>query len=54
MAKKWNINEYDINNNIIYKLINGECYLKEYDKYSKKLKFEGEYLNGEKNGNGKE
>ena len=43
---------YDYNANIIYKLnndINGKG--KEYDG---NIKFEGEYLNGIRNGNGKE
>ena len=51
--KKWNGKEYDENGNIIYKFINGKNRMKEYD-CDGKLKFEGEYLNGKRNGNGKE
>ena len=43
---------YDENSNIIYKLINGNGKVKEYK--GNQLKFEGEYLNGLKNGKGKE
>ena len=39
--------------NIIYKLTEGKGFIKEYD-YHGKLKYEGEYLNGERNGKGKE
>ena len=34
-------------------MIKGKGYIKEYE-YDKKLSFEGEYLNGERNGKGKE
>ena len=45
--KKWTGNGYDENGNIIYELKNGNGKGKEY--YSNgKLKFEGEYLNGER------
>jgi len=51
--KKWNGKGYDENGNIIYELINGNGYVKEY--YDEgKLKFEGQYLNGKKTGKGKE
>ena len=40
-------------NNIEYELKNGKGLLKEYDEHDN-VKFEGEYLNGEKNGKGKE
>ena len=43
---------YDENGNIIYKLINGNGKVQEYK--GNQLKFEGEYLNGLKNGKGKE
>ena len=33
---------------------NGKGYIKEYNKYEHNLEFEGEYLNGQKNGKGKE
>ena len=39
--------------NIKYELINGNGKVKEYNKYGK-LRFEGEYLNGKRNGKGKE
>ena len=53
--KEWIGTKYDNDGNIIYELnnnINGKG--KEYYYYNDKLKFEGEYLNGEKNGKGKE
>ena len=66
--KKWNGKGYDENGNIIYELINGngkikEYYYEEFDDYKKHynrynyedyLVFEGKYLNGKKNGEGKE
>ena len=51
--RKWNGKGYDINGNIIYKLINGNGKVKEYY-YNDNLEFEGEYLNGKRNGKGKE
>ena len=51
--KKWNGKGYDENLNIIYELINGNGQGKEYD-CNGKLKFEGECLNGKRNGIGKE
>ena len=51
---RWNGKIYDnINNNIIYELKNGKGYIKEYNLYND-LIFEGEYLNGKRNGKGKE
>ena len=44
---KWNGKGYDIHNNIVYELKNGNGYVKEYYKKGK-LFFEGEYLNGKK------
>ena len=47
------VKEYQFDGKIMYKLnnnING----KEYDDYSGKLIFEGEYLNGKRHGKGKE
>ena len=38
---------------IVYELNNGKGYVKEYDYYLN-LVFEGEYVNGQKNGKGKE
>ena len=50
--KKQNVNGY-LNGNLICQLINGKGNIKEfYD--NGKLKYEGEYLNGERNGKGKE
>ena len=40
-------------NNKVYELKNGEGYIKEYN-YKGNLVFEGEYLNGKRNGKGKE
>ena len=52
--KKWNGKGYDENGNIIYELINGNGKVKEYYWYSGQLEYDGEYLNGIKNGKGKE
>ena len=50
---KWSGKGYDENGNVIYELINGNGKIREY--YIKgKLSFKGEYLNGERNGKGKE
>ena len=51
--KRWNGNGYNPYHNIVYQLNNGKGLVKEYYK-NNKLSFEGEYLNGEKNGKGKE
>ena len=54
--KKWNGKGYDINGNIIYELINGNCIVKGYHEVDLQIKiiYEGEYKNGKKNGKGKE
>ena len=52
-VKKWNGKGYDENGKVIYELINGNGKVKEYDNYGK-LEFEGEYLDGKRNGKGKE
>ena len=52
-GKKWDGFGYDIYNNIIYELNNGNGYIKEYNERGI-LIFEGEYINGEKKGKGKE
>ena len=52
--KKYNGKGYDENGNIIYELINGNGKVKEYWVSYGSLMFEGEYLNGKKNGKGKE
>ena len=49
---KWNGKGYDENGNVIYELINGNGKVKEYDDNGI-LEFEGEYLNGKRNGKGK-
>ena len=51
-GNKWNGKGYDEYGNIIYELINGNGKIKEY--FDNKLIFEGEYLNGKRNGKGKE
>ena len=43
----------DIDNNLIYEIKDGKGYFKEYDYYGG-LEFEGDYLNGERSGKGKE
>ena len=50
---KWNLREYDQNNNIINELKEGKGYIKEFNDYGQ-LIFEGEYLKGKRNGKGKE
>ena len=40
--------------NLDFEIRNGQGYSKEYDSENGKLIFEGEYLNGERNGKGKE
>ena len=52
--KKWSGKGYDENGNIIYELINGNGKVKEYSGWRSRLIFEGEYLNGKRNGKGKE
>ena len=52
--KKWNGKGYDNNGNKIYELINGNGPVKEYPKDFDFPSFEGEYLNGKRNGKGKE
>ena len=52
--KKWNGKGYNENGNIIYELINGTGKVKEYYWLNGKLKYEGEYLNGQRNGKVKE
>ena len=51
--KKWNGIGYDQNGNILFKLINGNGIIKEFYDDIGNISFEGEYLNGEKNGKGK-
>ena len=51
---KWNGKGYDENGNVIYELINGNGYKKEYNPVIELLIYEGECLNGKFNGNVKE
>ena len=51
--KKWNGKGYDDNENIIYELINGNGKVIEYDSRGNK-EFEGNYLNGKREGSGRE
>ena len=51
--KMWNLKQYDRNGNLINELINGKGYMKIYNMYFE-LIHEGEFLNGLKNGKGKE
>ena len=54
-GKKWNGDGYDFNGDKIYELKDGKGFILEFDAlYRSRLKFAGEYLNGEKNGKGKE
>ena len=46
-GKKWNGIGYDRNNTIEYELNDGKGYVKEYYDLLNKIKYEGEYLNGE-------
>ena len=52
--KKWNGKGYNKNGNIIYELTKGNGKVKEYNDYDGKIMFEGKYLNGKRNGKGKE
>ena len=51
--KKWNEKGYNINNSIAYELKDGKGNIKEFNNLGK-LIFDGELLNGEKFGKGKE
>ena len=53
IIKIWNGKGYNNNDNIEFEINEGKGYIKEYNYYGK-LEFEGEYLNGERNGKGKE
>ena len=52
--KKWDGKGYDENGNIIYELKKGTGKVKEYNNKFQCLEFSGEYLNGFRNGKGKE
>ena len=51
--RRWNGKGYDLINKNIFILKNGNGFMKEYD-FEEHIKFEGEYLNGVRNGKGKE
>ena len=53
LDKKWEGKGFDKNGNIIYELKKGSGLIKEFDN-ELRLKFEGEYKNGKRNGKGKE
>ena len=52
-GKKWNGKGYDGDGNFVYELKEGKGYVKECGSFGE-LIYEGEYLNGERNGKGKE
>ena len=52
--KKWKGKVYDLQNNIIYELKDGNGYKNEYDNIYVHLMYEGEYTNGELNWKGNE
>ena len=52
-GKVWNGKGYDRNEKLIFEIKEGKGYIKEFDNDGN-LKFEGKYLNGERNGKGKE
>ena len=51
-GKQWNGKGYGRSGFMLYELKNGNGFVKEFDDYDHDLLFEGEYKNGEKNGNG--
>ena len=53
LDKKFNGKGYDENGNILYELKNGTGKIKDYLTYNGELIYEGEYLDGKKNGIGK-
>ena len=53
-GKRWNGNGYDIYGNKKFEIKEGKGHIKEYEDHNYNLIFEGDYLNGEKNGYGKE
>ena len=52
-GKLWNGKGYDSKGNLEFEIKDGKGYIKEHD-YKGNIIFEGEYLNGERNGKGKE
>ena len=53
-GKMWNGKIYEHNNNLLYELREGKGFIKEFDNVDFRVIYEGEYLNGERNGKGKE
>ena len=53
-GKKWTGIGYDKNNKKMFEIENGKGHIKGYIDFNDYSIFEGEYLNGEKNGKGKE
>ena len=54
-GKKWSGKGYNCNNGKLeFEIEDGNGIIKEYNYYTNKLEFEGEYLIGERNGKGKE
>ena len=51
---EWNGKGYDRFNNTIYELKDGKGLIKEYNRINGNFEFEGEYINGKRNGKGKE
>ena len=51
---RWNGKGYDSLGNVVYELKNGKGFVKEYNSQKYTLNFEGEYINGKRNGKGKE
>ena len=49
----WNGKKYNKNTNVEFEIKNGNGIIQEYD-YDGNIIFEGEYLNGKRNGKGKE
>ena len=49
---EWNGKGYNISHKLVYEIKNGKGYKKEFDLYSGKMYFEGEFLNGQRNGKG--
>ena len=52
-GQKWNGKVYDKKGNLDYEIKDGKGYVKQYTEDGK-LEFEGEYVNGKRNGKGKE
>ena len=53
-GKKWNGIFYDRKHKYTFILKEGKGHIKEYDIYNGELKYEGDYVNGERDGKGKE